>query len=302
MRMKITTLFLTLLFLVSASFGGESRPAQGAKQPSIDEVIRRFTVAESENKVMRNNYAFTQDFSIMTLSDAGIITGRYQRVSDIVLDDRGNRIEKITYFPMSTLRDLSISREDMHDLANVQPFGLTPEDLPKYVVTYLGKEKIDELNTYVFDVKPKKLVKGERYLEGKIWVDDEDLQIVKVAGQAVPEDSQNQYPKFESYRENVDGKYWFPTYVYADDVLEFKNNSVRMRMVVKFTNYKKFTTGIRIADDEGEAAGDEKEGEKPNEKSGEKKPDDKSKKPEEQKSTDKKKPEPPPVKKKPDGN
>jgi hypothetical protein len=113
------------------------------------------------------------------------------------------------------------------------------------------------LSTYAFDVKPKTMVKGERYLQGRIWVDDQDLQIVKVKGQAVPEVEKQKFPHFESYRENIDGRFWFPTYVYVDDVLEFKKGPwVHIRMVVRFTNYKKFTGRIRVAD-EGEAASEE---------------------------------------------
>ena len=278
MRFKSSVLIFTLTLLGFVALAVPGSSAQEAKQPSIDEVIRRFATAESENKLARTNYTFTQDVHLMTVGEGGSITGQFKRVSDIVLDDKGNRIEKISYFPPTTLYGITITKEDLYDLANVQPFGLTIEDLPKYQVTYSGKEKVDELNTYVFTVKPKKIQKGERYFDGRIWVDDQDLQIVKLVGQAVPEDNNNQYPKFESYRENIDEKYWFPTYIAVDDVLEFKNNSTRIKGVIKITKYKKFSTGIRIADDDaGEEAKEDKKGEKV------KKPD-------------------PPVVKKPDGN
>jgi hypothetical protein len=254
--------------------------ATQGKAPSIDipEVIKRFAAAESDNRVMRNNYTFTQDFDLQTIGEAGSVTGRFHRVSDIVYDDRGNRFEKITFFPPPTLESLQITPQDMEDLAGVQPFALATEDLPKYDITFNGKEKLDELNTYVFDVKPKQFIKGERYLQGRIWVDDRDLQIVKVVGQAVPElkDPEQKFPHFESYRENIDGRYWFPTYIYADDVLEFKHGPVHMRMTVKFTNYKKFTGRIRLAD-EGEAVPNEQT--KPTDKDKPPKPQDKPVKP-----------------------
>lgn len=234
---------LTLCLIPSAAVVAQ----QPASEPSIEEVIRRFAAAESENKIARNNYTFTQDIEFLTLGEANSITGRFKRTSDIVYDDMGNRIERITYFPLSTAK-VDITREDLQDFAGVQPFALALEDLPKYQVTYVGKERIDELNTYTFDVKPKKFVKGERYLEGRIWVDDRDMQIVKVAGQAVPEVDKQQFPHFETYRENIDGRYWFPTYTYADDVLEFKNGGIHIRMTIRYTKYKKFTTGIRIED------------------------------------------------------
>lgn len=233
--------------------------AQQAKSnppPDIADIIRRFAAAESANKIARNNYTFTQDIDAMTIGEAGSITGRFRRTSDIVYDDLGNRIEKITFYPPSTAQ-VDFTKEDMQDMAGVQPFALATEDLPKYQVDYFGKEKIDELTTYVFDVKPKAFRKGERYLQGRIWVDDHDLQIVKVAGLAVPEIDNQKFPHFESYRENIDGRYWFPTYVYADEVLEFKKGpSVHLRLTVRYTNYKKFTGRVRVID-EGEAASDE---------------------------------------------
>ena len=246
---------VSLLVPLSLSSFAQNKPVQ-ASDPNIAEVIKRFAAAESENRLARNNYTFTQDFEVQELGEANSVIGRFKRTSDIVFDDRSNRFEKITYFPSTTLPNLQISAEDMQDLAGVQPFALTTEDLPKYNVTYLSKEKIDEINAYVFDVKPKQFVKGDRYFQGRVWVDDQDLQIVKVAGQAVPEVGDQKFPHFESYRENIDGRYWFPTYVYADDVLNFKKAPpVHMKMIVKYSNYKRFGGRIRIGD-EGEVAPD----------------------------------------------
>jgi hypothetical protein len=257
MQSRITCLGIVLLVACSSAFSYQTRSSQNTQPPAIEEVIRRFAEAESQNRNARKNYTFTQDYDMLTIGEAGSITGRYHRVSDIVLDDRGNRIEKITFFPPSTLTELDPpTQEDIQDLSGVQPFALTTEDLPKYQVDYVAKEKIDELNTYVFDVKPKAIRKGERYLEGRIWVDDQDLQVVKVKGQAVPEVAKQKFPHFESYRENIDGRYWFPTYIYADDVLAFKERDIHIRMTVRFTNYKKFSGRIRVGD-EGEAASED---------------------------------------------
>jgi hypothetical protein len=256
MRIRIVFAMLVGVIVCSSAFGRQA-PHSDNDQPPIAEIIRRFAEAETQNKLARNNYTFTQDFDLMTLGEAGSVTGRFHRVSDVVFDDRGNRFEKITFFPPSTLTTLQLTSEDMQDLAGVQPFAMTTEDLPKYQIDFVGKEKIDELTTYVFDVKPKTYIKGERYLEGRIWVDDQDLQIVKVSGRSVPEVGDQKFPHFESYRENIDGRFWFPTYVYADDVLEFKKGpSLRLKMTVRYTNYKKFSARIRLTD-EGEPAPDE---------------------------------------------
>lgn len=257
MRFRTALVVVTLMVAFAPVSAYQTTSSQKASAPSMSEVISRFAEAETQNKIARNNYAFTQEFDVATIGEAGSVTGRFHRVSDIVLDDRGNRVEKITFFPPSSLVALQLTNEDMQDLAGVQPFALTTEDLPKYQIDFVGKEKLDELNTYSFDVKPKTMVKGQRYLEGRIWVDDQDLQVVKVKGQAVPEVGDQKFPHFESYRENIDSRFWFPTYIYADDVLDFrKGPSVHLRMVVRFTNYKRFGGRIRIGD-EGEAASDE---------------------------------------------
>jgi hypothetical protein len=120
---------------------------------------------------------------------------------------------------------------------------LTTEDVGKYDIRYLGKQNVDEIPCYLFSVKPKTMVKGQRYFEGQIWVDDRDLQIVKTYGKGVGvlgKNEDNQFPKFETYREQIDGKYWFPTYTHADDTLHFRDSEQRIRMTIKYQNYKRF--------------------------------------------------------------
>jgi hypothetical protein len=140
-----------------------------------------------------------------------------------------------------TLKNLLLTPQDEQDLRDVQPFVLTTKEIPDYEINYLGKQKADEIPCYVFAVKPKKMAQGKRYFEGQIWVDDRDLQIVKTYGKGVGvKHGDEQFPRFETYREQIDGKYWFPTYTRADDTLHFKDMNQRVRMTVKYENYKKF--------------------------------------------------------------
>jgi TonB family protein len=171
----------------------------------------------------------------------GQVVGEYHRVSDFTFDDQGNRYEKINFFPLSNIGEV-ITAEDLEDLGGVNPFALEASKLGLYNFKYVGKERIDELDLYVFDVAPKvapdaKKTK-DRFFLGRIWVDDQDLQIVKSKGKAIPETKTNKFPVVETYREQIDGKYWFPTYAYADDDLIFDNGTdMRIRMQVKYTNY-----------------------------------------------------------------
>jgi len=153
-----------------------------------------------------------------------------------------------------------MTAEDKNAFINLQPFALAAEDLSNYFVSYVGKEKVDELNTYVFDVIPKVMsnkkelerlrkqqIEG-KFFQGKIWVDDQDLQIVKTAGKTVPEFKQR-FPKFETYRENIDERFWLPTYTYGDDTLEFEDSRVRVRMVIRYRNYRRFQSDVKLLND-----------------------------------------------------
>lgn len=272
------TIFALLAFGVSLAPPGVSRlvgiaslaaqkPASQAQAPPkipVEEIIRRFSAKEKEFKLARDNYTYRQTVRVQELSPGGEPRGKYEMTEDVIFTPQGKRIEKVVYAPQSTLRNISISPEDERDLRNIQPFVLTSDDIGKYEVRYLGRQKVDEIDTYVFFVRPRAYEKGERYFEGQIWVDDRDLQIVKSFGKAVPDirkkGEENLFPRFETYREQVDGKYWFPTYTRADDVLQFSGGPQRIRMVVRYQDYKRFEVGTKVTF--GEAVDEKKPDEK----------------------------------------
>jgi len=212
-----------------------------------EEIIQKFAAKEAEFKEARNNYTYRQTVKLEELDPSGNPTGgKWEEIDDIYFTPDGKRAEKVVYAPVQTLRNIILMPEDVADLRNVQPFVLTSADIGEYNVTYIGREKLDEIGTYEFSVKPKKLVTGKRYFEGTVWVDDRDLQIVKSDGKGVGElksgSSKNQaFPKFDTYREQIDGKYWFPTYTHADDTLHFRDGQAqRIRMTVRYQDYKKY--------------------------------------------------------------
>ena len=210
-------------------------------QAQIDDIIRRFTAKETQFRQALNSYAFKRDALIQEIGMGGQVIGEYHRVSDFTFDDKGNRFEKINFFPMPSLQGATMTNEDLEDLGGVNPFALEGAKAALYNFKYIGKERIDELDLYVFDVAPKVMPdpkSKERVFVGRIWVDDHDLQIVKAKGKAGPETKKNKFPVVETYREQIDGKYWFPTYAYADDDLVFDNGTdFRIRMRVKYTDF-----------------------------------------------------------------
>jgi hypothetical protein len=217
----------------------------------VEEIIKQFAAKESEFKIERDNFAYTQTFVIQTLDDSNRVDGEYRTTSDIIFDDRGKRVEKVTNAPASTLERISLSQEDLNDLENLYPFALTAEDVSKYDIKYVDHVQLDELTTYVFDVVPKTLEKNQRYFQGRIWVDDKDFQIVKTFGKPVyAKNKSNQdqaFPRFETFRENIEGKYWFPTYTRANEMLRFKQgDDVHIRLTVRYENYKRFGVTVKI--------------------------------------------------------
>jgi hypothetical protein len=224
-------------------------PAWAADDVNPDEIIRKFAARETAFQRARENYTYRQTVKIQELDYDGNPHGKYEIVSDIVFGPDGKRTERVIRAPMTTLQNITLTPEDEKDLRDVQPFVLNSKDIGKYDVKYVGKQKIDEINCYQFSVHPKAMVKGERYFEGDIWVDDRDLQIVKTFGKGVgvrKKNDDNQFPKFETYREQIDGKYWFPTYTHADDTLHFRNMNQRISMTVKYQDYKQFKSDANI--------------------------------------------------------
>ena len=240
--MRVMLLSTVLAIVCAPGFAADTKDTVNP-----EEIIQKFAAKEAEFRDARNNYTYRQTAKIQLLDGSGNPTNeKWEEVTDIIFSPEGRRTERVVYAPVSTLQRISLTPEDVQDLRNVQPFVLTTSEIPDYDIRYLGREKVDEIGCYAFAVKPKKIVTGKRYFEGQIWVDDRDLQIVKTYGKGVGElkqgSSKNQaFPKFETYREQIDGKYWFPTYTHADDTLHFKNGpEVRMRMTVKYQDYKKY--------------------------------------------------------------
>src|SRR5215207_2763302 len=224
----------------------------------VERIIRAFTQKETEFRKALNEYGFRREAILQTIAWGGQISGEYLRVSRFVFDDSGNRFEKILKFPVPTLSEIQVTAEDLEDFGGVQSFALDTSKVGEYNFAYVGKEKLDELDTHVFDVTPKvmsdarrlaalkKSKTPERFFQGRIWVDDRDFQIVKSRGKGVPEFEQR-FPVFETYREQIDGKYWFPTYTYADDELNFKTGqTVHLRMRIRFTDFERLRGRVRV--------------------------------------------------------
>lgn len=233
---------------------GKLDPSQPAVP--VQQLISEFTAKETQFEQAMADYTYTRSVQVETIDDDGKVDGQYYQITDISVDPAGRRFEHVTYAPENTLTRIEMSPADFQDIEQRLPFVLTTEDAAQYDLTYLGKMKVDQLDTYVFDVKPKVMEKHKRYFQGRIWVDQRDHQIVVTDGKNVPDNTRKGHedlsPPFITYRQQIDGKYWFPVYTRGEGVLHFSAGSgylsqdVHIRETLEYSNYKRFRSSVTV--------------------------------------------------------
>ncbi len=232
-----------------AGFGTPSSLTDPAPD-QVQRIVQEFAAKEKLFRQARNNYTYHQINKVQELGPDGEVEGVYEQEWDILYDDSGKRIERVTYAPVDTLKRIGVTQEDLSAMRNIQPFVMTSDELAEYDIKYLGHVKVDEITAYVFSIRPKEIQKGRQYFQGVVWVDDRDLQIVKSEGKSVPEmktkRGENLFPRFTTYREQIDGKFWFPTYTMADDTLYFSGGPVHIKQIIRYTEYKQFKASSTV--------------------------------------------------------
>lgn len=256
MKSFLAYLLLFLCISVGPTFGQTRNPLKSELSPAdIDRIIAKFTENETEFRSALTSYVFKRYATINIIGLGGQIAGTYRRDSFMSFAQDGSRFERVLFAPVATTPPGFVTPEDLEDLGGINPFALNPAMVPQYNISYVGVEKIDELNLYVFDITPKVIPdpkkSKQRLFTGRVWVDVDDLLIVKSRGKAVPETKENKFPVVETTRQQIDGKYWFPADARSDDELVFDNGSVvRLRMRVKFSDYSVGRSEVRVLDDE----------------------------------------------------
>jgi len=247
MRSPAVSVLVAAFALCPLYAANTSKPDPSPEE--IDKIIRTVADTESAFAKARENYTYRQTAKIQEFDEGGTPGGRFEVVTDIVFDDRGRRQERVVRAPSPTLRLIIMTPEDEQDLRQIMPFVLTGDEASNYWVRYLGRQNADEIPCYVFAIKPRKLESGKRYFTGQIWVDDRDLMVVKTYGRAIGAQKKGfdqQFPKFETYRQQVDGKYWFPVYTMANSTLYFADAHPSVKETVKYEDYKQFKAESKI--------------------------------------------------------
>lgn len=219
-----------------------------------EEIIRRFTAKESEFQQALSRYTYQRSARVQTIDEDDHVDGEYYQVDDVSFDSTGKRTEKTVYAPQNTLQRVTMSPSDLQNIQSSNFFVLTAAEISQYNVTYAGRQKVDEVDCYVFGVTPKVIEKKHRYFSGRIWVATAGLQVVVTQGRMVSGVARKKDldPPLMTWRQPVDGHYWFPAYARAEGVLHFSGGrgfmpqNVHIRDTIKYTGYKRFSATAKI--------------------------------------------------------
>lgn len=193
----------------------------------------------------RGNYTYRQSVLIEDVEPRGARLGEYREEREVIFTPEGKRLEQPIGKPFDNLKRLKLTEEDFRDIREVQPFLLDRSQLWLYQTEYKGEETMDGVECWVLRVSPRQILEGQRLFEGMLWIAQPDFSITRLEGRAVPQhfgkSKENLFPRFTTFRELVDGKYWFPVHTHGDDMLPFASGPVRMRLTIRYRDYKRFT-------------------------------------------------------------
>jgi hypothetical protein len=223
---------------------------QEAPEEPGPELIREVAAKAEEFKIAREQYTYRQTVAFQELDIRGGEVGRYQEVRDVIFNPRKERLEVLVGQPRMQLRNLRLTEEDFRDIREVKPFVLTRSDLGRYHVRFRGREAMDGADCFVFQVTPRQILDGMRLFDGRIWVSVSDRQIIRAEGRPVPQiyrsKGENLFPHFTTLYRPIDGQYWFPVRTLADDTLPFRTGPQRVRLIIRYDDYKRFTADTSI--------------------------------------------------------
>jgi hypothetical protein len=268
--LPVLALFLGMAFsFVPLASAADELPKE-LTESEIQELIKKFVEKETIYATERQNYVYRQAILLEEMNGGAPSGNKYEIVIDLTYDEKGRRQEVAVRAPVPNLKQLIMTPRDEEDLRSTMPFAVTSDEIANYQIDYLGRDVVDELKCYLFSVKPTKMAAGKRYFQGIVWVDAEYPEIVKTYGRSTgvrPKKDTEEFIKFTTYRDLIDGKYRMPVLTAGDDLLQFdQGNSIEVRLRIKYSNYQRFNVDIKTVIDESTLKGgdkDKKGGKKP---------------------------------------
>jgi hypothetical protein len=221
-----------------------------AQDAPLPDLARRVAARETETEQAQRNYLYRQTVAIDEIDGHGAKVGGYQEVREVIFSPEKERSEQMVGRPLDTLVRLKLTEEDFRDIREIQPFMLTTDQAFLYETQFRGEETVDQMDCYVIQIRPRQILEGQRLFDGLLWVSKRDYSIVRSEGQAVPQirttKAENLFPHFTTIRQKVEGGLWFPAVTYGDDTLDFRNGAQRIRMTIRYSDYRKFGSDSKI--------------------------------------------------------
>ena len=260
MYCALTLVFAAVPIALRAQAAGPMRPPDSTKFPTPpppskpetpalppDEIIRRFAAKEDEMILAIRGYTFQKSVRVEEMGPGNKVVGQLEVVTQQRISPDGKLFEKSVTRQPSTLQYLDLQRGDSDLVAQAPMFPLSTAILPKYEITYGGKQQLDDLSVYYFTIKPRALERAHAYFSGVIWVDEQDFVIVKSMGKWVTEtgdvtSSNLPFSVFETYRQQVGKNLWFPAYSRSDETFQSGDVSVPIRIIVKWSDFTRQAT------------------------------------------------------------
>ena len=216
-----------------------SVPHPGPPPIPEQEIIQRFAANEDVMRKAFDTYTYTQTVRFEEETNpAQILTAS----GDTYFKD-DQRYWSVTKETKPKMLMTHYTLQDVMAFTQLPYFFLSTADIANYNFLYAGEQQLDQINTYVFQVKPKVLSRRQRFFEGVIWVDDHDLAVVRSWGkfelEVEPSNEVRPFTMFETYRENFEDKYWLPTYTTSDgEATEDDGTKLPVKLVIRDTDFK----------------------------------------------------------------
>jgi hypothetical protein len=233
---------LNIALIVASANVAAIRLAHAADPPPG--LLRKIAEHEAANAQAMDNYTYRQSVTVQEFNDHGGVTGEYREVRDITFSPNHVRYERVIEQPRNTLTRIRLTPVDFADIRNIEPFLLTVDKVSLYEGQYKGEQTLNGIACFVEHVRPRQILSGQRFFDGLLWVRESDLAVIQSEGQAVPQietlREQNLTPHFTTIRRLVDNQWFFPAETYADDTLYFRDWPQRIRIEIRYMNYKRF--------------------------------------------------------------
>jgi hypothetical protein len=212
-------------------------PATEPPPIPAEEIVQKFVAKEDRYAEAFRTYTYNLTVRIVATGADSDASGEARLTTQIYSKADGERVGRLLGEPESTLKAFDFNRTDLLEFTSLPQFVLTSDQLFKYDITYVGKQKVDEIDAYAFHIKPKSVDRRERRFEGVVWVDDRDFEIIKTYGRFLTDVvSQEPFQLFESYRELV-GDLRLPTYIRSDGEKKAGDAMIPLRLTLRFSDY-----------------------------------------------------------------